>query len=247
MTKSRKVEFLNTKSGGYLVFAKDFDIADRLRKDGVHDREVIETGFSLLQEDGWGPGKGGTLIDAGAHLGTFSIPLAVKFGLTVQAFEAQREVAQLLGANYQLNSISEAWVHNIALGATDGPGHVDIPRADYTQPGNSGAFSVDPEISRDRSAVRLRLTDQTERVPLRSIDSFAFTEVALIKIDVEGQELAVLEGAVETLRVNGLPPILFECWQGEDYRDLRMQTMAFVEGLGYDLREFGENIAAQRK
>jgi len=40
----------------------------------------------------------------------------------------------------------------------------------------------------------------TTTSPLRTIDSFKFTDVDFIKIDVEGDEQSVLEGAMETLK-----------------------------------------------
>ena len=52
--------------------------------------------------------KGDIVIDGGANIGAFTIPLAKKVGKSgvVYAFEAQRVLSQLLSANVALNEVS---------------------------------------------------------------------------------------------------------------------------------------------
>ncbi len=73
---------------------------------------------------------------------------------------------------------------NAGLGAQ--PGTILVPRADYARRGNFGGLS-------------LGKWEKGEEVPLRTLDSCAPDACHLIKIDVEGMELAVLEGAVAVL------------------------------------------------
>lgn len=239
---SPHIEFLNTASGRYLVFSNDYDIAEKLRRDGHQDQALVQKAALLLE----GRPESHAIVDAGAHLGTFSIPLCLRTGRRVHAFEAQRHFAQLLGANYLLNSIHNAWVHHIALGGPDSPAWVDIATTDISRAGNYGAFSLDPDIFATGSTQRIQFTGQTDRVAVRTLDSFDLPPVGLLKIDVEGQELTVLQGAVETLSKNDFPPILFECWQAEEHRSLREATIRFVTDLGYDCDQKGENIFATR-
>jgi FkbM family methyltransferase len=239
---SPNIEFLNTASGRYLVFTNDFDIAEKLRHDGHQDQAMVQKAALLLE----GRPDSHAIVDAGAHLGTFSVPLCLQTGRKVHAFEAQRHFAQLLGANYMLNSIHNAWVHNIALGGPDSPSFVEIATTDISRPGNYGAFSLDPEIFSTGSTQRIQFTGETDKVAVRKLDSFDLPPVGLLKIDVEGQELTVLQGAVETLCDNDFPPIIFECWQAEEHRELRDATIRFVADLGYDCQPDGENIVATR-
>lgn len=51
----------------------------------------------------------------------------------------------------------------------------------------------------DTAELKLRPTQQLVNVPARTIDSFEFDEVDAIKIDVEGSELLVIEGAKDTI------------------------------------------------
>lgn len=239
---SPHIEFLNTASGRYLVFSNDFDIAEKLRRDGHQDQAMVRKAASLLE----GRPETHAIVDAGAHLGTFSIPLCLQTGRSVQAFEAQRHFAQLLGANYMLNSIHNAWVHNIALGGPESPESVEIATTDISRAGNYGAFSLDPEIFATGSTQRIQFTGEMDKVAVKTLDSFDLPPVGLLKIDVEGQELTVLEGAVQTLSASDFPPIIFECWRAEEHRDLREATIKFIADMGYHCDEAGENIIATR-
>ena len=40
---------------------------------------------------------------------------------------------------------------------------------------------------------------------------FTIAPIRLIKMDVEDNEFFVLQGGVNTLKISGFPPILFEC------------------------------------
>ena len=78
--------------------------------------------------------------------------------------------------------------------------------------------------------------DQAE---LRSLDSFGFERVSLLKIDVERFESEVLDGAVDTIRRNR-PAILIEIMGGEDYETASAEilerihvTWRKLETLGY--------------
>ena len=136
---------------------------------------------------------GDCVIEVGANIGTHTLPLARH--LTPQgrliAIEAQPVVAMLLEANLALNAID--WVDVQLVAAGRGPGVACIPVVDYRAARNVGAVSLVGAQSEGAIAVR-------------SVDSFA-VRPALIKIDVEGMELEVLEGAVETIQASR--PLLY--------------------------------------
>jgi hypothetical protein len=74
---------------------------------------------------------------------------------------------------------------------------------------------------------------------MKTLDSFQFENVSFIKIDVEGFEKEVLMGAVDTLRRNNYPKILFESWgnwkekEGVPADQIRKELFVYLEGLGY--------------
>lgn len=114
-------------------------------------------------------------IDIGAHIGHWSLNMLDRFE-AVHAFEPVAEHR----ACFDVNVLPRPGLtlHPIALGAA--PGSVRIVR----QADNSGASHVG---------------ETGEAVELRTLDSYGFQDVDLIKMDVEGFEAMVIEGARDTL------------------------------------------------
>jgi hypothetical protein len=76
---------------------------------------------------------------------------------------------------------------------------------------------------------------------MRRLDSFGLKDIGFIKIDVEGFEKEVLLGALETLKENNYPKILFESWgdwkerEGVPARAIREDLFRFLESLNYKI------------
>ena len=130
---------------------------------------------------------GMTVIEVGANIGVLTVPFArlVRPGGKVVAFEPQHIIYQMLCGNLALNAIDNVVAHNSAAGRT--VGCITVPPIDYAQPGNFGGVSVGA-------------CAEGETAPLVTINSLALSRCDFMKIDVEGMELAVLEGASKTLQ-----------------------------------------------
>jgi hypothetical protein len=92
------------------------------------------------------------------------------------------------------------------------------------------------------------LSQRSEAVAMRRLDGLGLPAASLVKIDVEGMELEVLEGAREWLSQSGHPPLLFEVWGDylQGYREKKERLMRFVnETLGYAVELLGELAVAQ--
>lgn len=133
-------------------------------------------------------------IDVGANEGVYTHAFA-KAGAIVEAFEPQRAcLAALNGYSRQRHNVH---VHPVALGAAAGSADLFVPvvRGRLV----SGHASLNASGG---EAVRYA-------VPVRTLDSFGFDRVAVIKIDVEGHEADVLAGARVTIAANR-PMLLVE-------------------------------------
>lgn len=132
---------------------------------------------------------GSTVIDVGANVGWFTLMLVQLVGARgqVHAVEPCRRSVGLLRANVVLNDCaSVVTVHECALSK---PGCA--PSALLLTPPSGGGHSalVDEE------------GDGTTRVAQRTLDSIAGDDpVSVIKIDAEGSDWDILDGARETLR-----------------------------------------------
>jgi hypothetical protein len=78
----------------------------------------------------------------------------------------------------------------------------------------------------------------------------------MLKIDVEGFEKNVLQGAQETLKANGYPRIFFESWvperegEGLPSKSLRSELFEYIESTGYTvvpIRGYPEMFIAEYK
>jgi hypothetical protein len=95
---------------------------------------------------------------------------------------------------------------------------------------------VDRGASSTRADVAARFAaDDVEMIDVVTLDSFAevLNDVGLVKIDVEGLELRVLKGALEVLRQNDFPKIIFECWSNDWFNEDKHELLHFLEDVGY--------------
>lgn len=160
--------------------------------DGV--RSIIEAPHLI----GSAPLSGGVFLDIGANIGLYTIALSNHFAQTV-AFEANGYTFRILQANVALSGASNIDCICTALSDRSGTASTDVALN-----GNLGWGRIEEEAgARNGVPVQLDTLDNWAR---QRTDG---TPVTLIKIDVEGHELKVLEGSRELLR-NSAPVVLFE-------------------------------------
>lgn len=129
--------------------------------------------------------KPGTLcLDIGANAGAYSYFMQ-SAGATVHAFEPIPELATRLRERFS----SRLTVHQ--LGISDRAGQFEIKAPLINGQPAYGLASVEQRWPEDQSV--------THKIETRTLDSFAFENVSLLKIDIEGHEAAALRGALETL------------------------------------------------
>ena len=81
------------------------------------------------------------------------------------------------------------------------------------------------------------------RVEQKTLDSFGFKDVDFIKIDVEGHELRVLKGAIETISTHRPTIILEENDRIEGWgKGKKFDAMDFLKTLGYNQVAFDGNM-----
>lgn len=135
---------------------------------------------------------GDLFIDVGANVGSYSL-LASLCGAQILAAEPSPLAREAFLENLKLNGIA-AEVIDKAITASDG--------------------DVTMELSRSPAS---RITVKGESVKATTLDAIARgRQPALVKIDVEGHESAVLDGAPETLKA--LPALIIESWGDRSLR-----------------------------
>jgi FkbM family methyltransferase len=130
--------------------------------------------------------KGAVTVDVGANCGLYTRELA-RLSRRVYAFEPSRKMADLL----RRTSAPNVSVHEIALSDQTGNAELFIPQGDNEL--IFGLASLEPALNASNKGVI------SVNVPTARLDAIVHQDVAFVKIDVEGHELNVLNGAVELL------------------------------------------------
>jgi FkbM family methyltransferase len=159
---------------------------------------------------------GSRCLDIGANAGAYSYFMRRAGGL-VEAFEPIPELAQDLRRRFG-NGIA---VHQVAASDANGTVEIHVPWLDGK-----------PAYGYSSCEVGAKWENETAfTVETRTIDSFGFRDVSLMKIDVEGHELAVLEGAARTI-AESRPALIIEA--EERHRPAAVATTAaFLRQFGY--------------
>lgn len=227
-------ELIVTEYGPMIVAIFDFNQTRALREThrGVHhDRMALLTGLlDAMPSDR-------VVVDAGANLGAFAIPLAAHVGTggRVHAFEPQPMIHNMLAGSMALSvHWAQLRAYNVCLGAEDG--RIKVPQYDYGRYMNFGSVEFGERQVEALDQERGCDPAKVECVDLRQLDGYGFQRLDLLKIDVQRMEIPLLAGAAETLR--RCRPVLFIEWIDHEPEVLR-EALA---GHGYRVaREVGDD------
>jgi FkbM family methyltransferase len=153
---------------------------------------------------------GDTVFDIGANIGLYTLPAALKLRGTgsVYAFEPVPLWFQRLRENIQLNrlsSMSDVFTYNV--GFSDKDEICDLVMKEV-QGSGLGSITVNypNQIDKDKAIViPVQLVRGDDFLPEKGIPG-----PNIVKIDVEGAELAVLQGLEKSLQYSGCRFILCE-------------------------------------
>ncbi|MGE5640573.1 MAG: FkbM family methyltransferase [Clostridia bacterium] len=211
------VELVQGRHGRFYVLDTDQYVSRSLKTYGEWTENEVELLCQVLR-------PGDAAIDAGANLGSHTVPFARRVGPAgrVMAFEPQPRIFELLSANVSINGLGNVTLHPAACGAE--AGQLDLPPVDYGREANFGGVNV-----RDLEAAGRNAGLATVPVPLVTLDDAVKAEhVRLIKIDVEGMERDVLQGARRLIE-KGRPFLYVENESPEQSPAL----LQAVQDLGY--------------
>lgn len=175
---------------------------------------IVRTMRERLRPGDW-------FVDAGANIGAYTI-FGARLQAKVIAVEMMPGTADILRRHVRENDASEVIVVEAPL--SDAAGQIVEATV---EPGKDGSASI--AVFRQGACVTLRTTTLTD--VLRDIPS-----IRLVKLDLEGAELAALQGAP----LDKIEAIIFEDWGGE-------HVSTFLADHGFEISRLdGNNSLATR-
>lgn len=202
-----------TRFGRMFTLQGDTVIGRSLRFYGEFAGDEVDSLLALAR-------PGDHVLDLGANIGVHTLGLALTVGPhgRVTSFEPQRHCFQVLCANVVMNQLANVQCLRAAVGDT--PGLCRVPVLDPASKHNAGAT----EVTLDNA------DGPSDQVPLMTVDSLGLTRCDLVKIDTEGFEDRVVQGARATIAAHR--PVLYI--EVHDRQKLQ-RVGGFLKGQGYGL------------
>ena len=161
--------------------------------------------------------SGTTIIDIGANIGNHSIFFQSFVCKNLISIECNKKIIPVLKLNLE-NNISNYILIEDGVGSKNTIGEVYMPNSSTD---NIGMAKVKIISNNSSKAIKIRTVDSI----LKKING-EHQNIGMIKIDVEGMELDVLEGAKETL-IKQHPHLLIEAKDKYEFNKLNDYLIKF--------------------
>lgn len=196
--KTDTPQLVQTAWGGKLKLDLRRQIGRAIYTTGVFDLAVSEILARLAY-------PGARAVDVGANIGYMSLLLAARCSPkgSLTAFEPHPALSQQLKQNISLNpwpeKLTAMEIKACAVSEKSGRSQLIIPEA-YAD--NDGVAMLGNDTASEGSSIEVPITTLDEEFPSEKID--------IMKMDIEGSELAALTGAPRLLAEKRLRNLVFE-------------------------------------
>jgi len=203
------VDFFTISYNGDVIHVPDLPhhIPNAIRASGAfYEEDLLEHLRTCVRH-------GGTWVDVGANIGNHTIYFSRYTADRVVSLEPHPETFHVLTATLRKNGLANVCVKNVGASDHVGGATLALPAGFDNNPG-SFRMTESGDVSIRVETLDLILADTPE--------------IRLIKVDVEGHELAVIRGAGETIRRHR-PDLVVEAHTDED----RGAILNMLRPLGY--------------
>lgn len=193
---------------GIILNENDQYLTDCIRQTGEFSEDEVNIFRECMPPDA-------LAIEVGGNMGAHTLALA-ELAKWVITFEPQRFMFQTLCGNLALNSVSNVIALNQAVGGLRK--EIVVPSLDPNLSNNFGGLSlVDGAVGKEFGG---------EAITQVTIDQFGFNKLDFLKMDCEGMELDVLNGAERS--IEAYRPIIYL-----EYTSNRQALLHWLESRGF--------------
>ena len=188
----------DTKYGLICCLQNDIVFNSEMSRGKIYEEELILKNIIPL----FNASDNMVFLDIGAHIGSHSVIYSKLCpNSRILAFEPQSTIFNILNHNIQQNNIKNCSSYNNAIGHTN----MDTTMSKYLYDGYN--CEIEYNTNKIFNYGGIGLGKNGEYVKMITIDSLDLERCDYIKIDVEGAEILVLTGALNT--INKYHPIIF--------------------------------------
>lgn len=238
---------MNTTHGTMIVNRNDyrmvsenagFGVGFQLMNTSSYDQPEVSLTLDLLRARRSDYGDGVVAIDCGANIGVHTIEWArcmAGWG-RVYSFEPQEKIYYALAGNIALNNCFNVTARMAAVGAKCGT--LALPEVNYCVPSSFGSLELNPGDTNEYIGQNIDYDRAKQQIDLLTVDSLDLPRIDLIKIDVEGMELEVLQGAQQSIS-RTKPQLLVEVIKSDEKAITQL-----LDSAGYSIFPVGLNVLA---
>jgi len=225
--KPSGIVLINVEGSAMHVDSRDTGVAPFLLEWGIYEKYVTEIFKKLVR-------KGTVVVDVGANIGYYTLLAARLTGEKgkVYAFEPDPYNYGLLCKNIELNGYRNVIAAQKAVFSKS----VRIPL--FLDKKNLGAHSLSAENVDKADSIMIDALSLDDY--FKEINS----KIDIVKMDVQGSEMAVLEGMANTINQNRNIEIITEFWP-TGLRNAHVSPRGFLEKLteyGFALYQIGRTV-----
>ena len=178
------------------------------------------------------------ILDIGGFIGTISLILSEIIDKNREIYVFEPQYYDCLIKNIKDNNL-EHIIKPYKYGLANIEGFIPSNNIDLNKSGNYGGQHL--TCLYDKKLEEYTIEKKNNTIELKKLDNFDFNNIGLIKIDVEGFELLVLQGGIETLKKNNYPTIFIEIWDTVCWRN-KEETKSFYKKNKEDIINFMLNL-----
>jgi len=194
------------------------------RRIALEKYEPYETQLILRQTK-----IGDTVVDVGANIGYYTVLLADKVGKNgkVYAFEPDKTNFQILVKNIKENNLKNVVAINAAVGSKEGK--LKLYKSEENL-GDHKLYETHPPCGHPplKKGEQNYLNEETVKI-IKLDDYLKETKVDLMKIDTQGWEPEVVEGAKELIKKN--KPVMFLEYSPASYKQAKLNGKKMMNFL----------------
>lgn len=183
------------------------------------------------------------IIDAGGFIGDSVLILAPMTTGLVYSFEAASFNANLMQKTFELNNVNNALIVQAALGDTNGT--IQIKGFFAGSSASTSSVELPTPSARDIDEKKGFCEDAKLVMLDKYVADNNLTNIGLIKMDIEGAEMAALKGSEQAIRKHRPTLVISIYHSPEDFFDIKPMLESWDLGYKFKIRHCPANLICE--